>query len=547
MNPSVPRRSPRPSFVPHSERATRAIGVLIGALQVVLALTCGTVSAEDSIPLGGRRVAGLRLAAGAEAVAHIDSPTRVQYFVGQGDKWKPASVTIDSPLLVPGAPLALVALEGEELPQVLSIGAAGRFVEVTPRKAGLEVALVAESLIPSSIEFPPGGDFTVARRSKRPSVFAISRDGTLWEFDPQAAASMKIEARPGLLPPGGTIRSMRDAGDELFLVDRRGNLVSYVRDPVVRWKGPRLIGTGFVAGSDLVVWRRPDNKNDLQVAAVNAAGELEVGRLETHGWKLEIAPGWVLPPGTSVGVAHTPVNLRLCAVSARGALPEMTLVNTEWRERPVAGGFAWRSSVVFLPNGPVAMGVDVAGNLISATHTEEIWSSFVTTTDPAVETARLAEREWKRSPSPPPMEISFVNNSADELIVRIRNRLKPADAIEKTVAPSAALPFEVESDSAGELVDLRRYTAADGTKTEQTKSVPTFPQGLYDIEVLTLRENTIPYIDLRQNPWPPVSQRGKSPISLGSFAIPPGAALSAGARVDLLRSVEDRRLSLVGP
>jgi hypothetical protein len=239
--------------------------------------------------------------------------------------------------------------------------------------------------------------------------------------------------------------------------------------------------------------------------------------------------------------------MRLCAVTSRGVLQEMTLVNTEWRERTIATGLAWKSSAVFLPNGPVAMGVDVVGNLVSATHAEEVWSTFVTTTDPAVETARLVQREWKRPAATAPIEIELANNSPDELLVRLRNRLTPAEIVEATVVPLKALKVELQLDSPGEFEDLRRYTAADGTKTEQVKSLPAAVQSLYDVEVLAVRAGAVAYIDLRQKPWPSVSHRAKSPVSLGSFALPPGDALSAGALVDLFPSAETGRLVIVKP
>lgn len=513
----------------------------------LIALAGGEASADEPVPLQGRRVAGLRIAGGVDAVAHIDAPNRIQYFVGQGEKWKPTTVVIGSPLLVPGAPLLLTAIEGEELPQVLTVGVEGRFLQVTPRKAGPDVAPVAETLVPPGVRFPPAGDFIVARRPKRSCLFAIDQSGKLWEFDPQTSQPTLVEGRAELLVPGGAVRTMPDEGDELFLIDRRGNLVSYIRDPVVRWKGPQLIGAEFVAGADVVVWRRPDNKRELQVAAVNARGELHAGRLEPNGWTMEMAPGWVLSPGTPAGVAHTPVNMRFCAVTSRGILQEMTLVNTEWRERAMATGLAWKSSAVFLPNGPVAMGVDIAGNLVSATQSEEVWSTFVTTTDPTVETARLVQREWKRPAASATIEVELVNNSPGELLVRLRNRLRPADIVEVSVAPSRALKVELQLDSAGELEDLRRYTAADGTKTEQIKNAPTAIQSLYDVEVLAIRAGAVTYNDLRQKPWPAVSQRAKSPVSLGSFALPPGDALADGGRVDLLPSAETGRIVIVKP
>src|SRR5206468_1985746 len=114
---------------------------------------------------------------------------------------------------------------------------------------------------------------------------AVDRDGKLREFDPATGQSTLIEGRPELLVPGGVVRTLPNDGNEFFLIDRRGNLVSYVRDPLVRWKGPRLIANEFSAGSDLVAWRHPDHFLELRLAAVNLRGEACFGRWDPTGWR----------------------------------------------------------------------------------------------------------------------------------------------------------------------------------------------------------------------------------------------------------------------
>src|SRR5262249_40575028 len=150
---------------------------------------------------------------------------------------------------------------------------------------------------------------------------------------------------------------------ELFLIDRRGNLVSWLRDPLVRWEGPRLIGTEVVAGGDLAVWRRPDNRRELQVGVVNCRGELQVGGVGPGGWGMQITPGWLSTPGCPISVWHTPVNMRFAAVTATGTLQETHLRNTEWIAAPICEGFPWRSHALFL-GGPSAPGVDAAGQFV---------------------------------------------------------------------------------------------------------------------------------------------------------------------------------------
>jgi hypothetical protein len=476
-------------------------------------------------------VAGL----GAEIVAHLESPQRIRYFLRQGDKWKSAAVDFGSPLLVPGAPLQLSKGDGDALPTVLTVGTEGRLLQIVPTATEPKVSTAAELLL------PPGADFATAHSGKRSLLFAVDRDGTLWEVNRETGEKHAVEGRSDRLLPGSAVHTLPGEGNELFLVDRRGNLVSYIRDPVVRWKGPRLIGMEFVAGSDMALWRRPDGGRELQLASVNQRGELYAGRLEATGWRLEIAPGWVLPPGCPVEEAHTPVNMRLCAVTSRGTLQEMNLLNTEWRERTIAGGFAWKSSAVFIAGGPFVRGVDVAGNLIVSQSVEEVWNTDIVPVDPARDSAKLVRREWQSAAPLESVDIELDNRSSDTLFVKLRDRRTPTADQELTIAPSMSARLRVDRDAGGILHDLLSLTAADGSKLEQAHDEPTAAQSLYDIEVLTMRDG-VPYVDLRHKAWPPQRNLEKCRFSLGRFPLPAGDRLPAGEKIDLLNAAAAGRI-----
>jgi hypothetical protein len=480
-------------------------------------------TAGETVPANGRKVAGL----GAETIAHLESPRTIRYFLRRDDKWKSAVVDPGSPVLVPGAPLSLLPGDGEALPRVLTVGLEGRLLQVVPTLKEPQVSAVADVVL------PPGADFVVADSGGKSLVFVVDQDGTLWEIHRASGEKHAVERRADRLLPGSAVRALPGEANELFLVDRRGNLVSYVRDPVVRWKGPRLIGTDFVAGGDVAVWRRPDASRDLQLASVNRRGELYAARQEAAGWRLEMAPGWVLPPGCSVGSAHTPLNLRLCAVTSRGTLQEMNRLNTEWTEQTIVSGFAWKSSALFIAGGPLLRGVDAAGNLAAFQSVEEVWSGEVIPADPARDGGKLVRRDWQSAVPLEPVEIELENRTSDTLFVRLSDRRNPTVNLELTITPSKSTKLQVDRDAGGVLHDLVAVTAADGAKSEQTRDEPTAPQCLYDIEVLTLRA-AVPYVDLRQMAWPPLSIRENCRFSLGRFSIPAGDQLPAELKIDLV-------------
>lgn len=501
-------------------------------------------AADDSFPLHGRITAFLRQSKGNFDVAYIQSPQRIQCFSGGGDNWKPSVIELTTPSLVPGGALALLPIEGVEFPQLLTIAADGRFLRMTGRQSGTEVIPVDDKTIPAEFRFPAGGRFQIAKFRKRDCLFAVDNDGRLWEFVPGSGQPTLIEGRPELLLPGSAIGLMADEGDELFLIDRRGNLVSYIRDPVSNWKGPRLIGANFMAGAEVTVWRRPDNRSELQLAAVDLHGEALVGRLDPTGWKLQIVPGWVQSAGSSLGVAHTPINIRLSDVTGTGVARLMHLINTEWREFKLGEGFPWKSNTFMSPHGPIALGVDISGSLITSLYKDEAWFPHITPTDSTGKTVRLLKRRWKREPGGSQFELLLTNTASEELLVRIRNRLDPAQLIELKIAPAMSNTVALISDTAGELIDSREQTFGDN-KFEATVRTTVPAQALYDVEVLAMRDTIPPYLDLRQTPWPAMSSHTKTPSCLGQFVVP--VSMPTGTKVDLFRSAADRQLTTVAP
>lgn len=536
--------------MPYSIRTRPTCRRFAARASICLALVClihsvmqeCACAAEESLPLDGRRIGVLRLKNGTTFVGHIDAPSRIQLFIGSGTSWKPQSISVEPAVLVPGASLALSAIDGQDLPQVLTIAVDGQFRQVTTRK--VEGVLKTDVTSLAIGEFPAGADFATSRHHQQSSIFAVDRVGQFWEINPLTNKKVLIEGRAELFLPGSHVQTLPEEGNEVFAIDRAGRLVSYLRDPVTAWKGPRLIGAEFVAGSDVTVWRRPDNRQELQVAAINQLGELQVGRIEATGWRVQVAPGWVLPQGSAASIGHTPVNLRFIAVPAKGKIVEMHFENTEWRERPIADGFAWKSNPEIFAQGPAMAAVDVAGNFISGQMADEVWTCQITTTDLSIASLKLAQRTWKRAFSTP-FELSMSNTSAEEVTVKVRDRLNPNATRSVQLAPSSIAALQIESELPGEIEEVRQSGTAPDLVSE-TKLFGTLPQGRYDVEVLANQPRDVFYIETRQKPWPQVPQRGIVLVSKGSFTIPPGEKLR-GIQIDLLKSVEMRQLVTIQP
>ena len=66
-------------------------------------------------------------------------------------------------------------------------------------------------------------------------MFAVSVSGKLLEIDLATKRHFVVEDHSDVVLPGGSVRTLDGYADEIFLVDRRGSLVSYVRDPIRTW------------------------------------------------------------------------------------------------------------------------------------------------------------------------------------------------------------------------------------------------------------------------------------------------------------------------
>ena len=515
---------------------------------------------------GSRRLAGALAADGSICVAWLTSADQIQLFRGQGTEWKSEVIVVPGGNLVPDAPLVLLRTAADQPQQVraLTVARDGRFMLVTAtpdtsHPTQVTTTFTNENLPPFSLR----AGFACVERESTVLIYAVDENGKLVELDLATSAMNVVEDRDDVVLAGGKVRTREANADELYLVDRRGNLVSYVRDPIRRWKGPLLIGMGFQAGSDLVVWRRPDGAQEDYVAAVNARGELRLMRHEAAGWRMDIAPGWLVPPGTPISVFHTPINIRLTGITAAGVLQEMHLQNTEWRQRRLGIGYQPLHSTFMPAQSLQSISVDAAGDLLVATHSEEIWSSFLTPSDNSATKGQVVSREW----SPPEyqtQDFRLLNSSEDDLVIRLRDRRQPLVQRDLPLAKGQQLAVPLDCEIGRTLtsqlkppVSPNSTTAGaedQATETPVVRTTTTLIDGPFDIEVLKSARG-LSYQDVRLHQYPRSRATDSAEISLGGFSVIGADAQSisltpaeSSVEIDVVKSATSRRLtSTTGP
>jgi|GEM_PF-6973679 hypothetical protein len=478
-------------------------------------------------------------------VGRIVSSRQIRLFLALESEWKSKLFEVADGILVPGAPFELSVGTNLEpnLVTITTIANNGRIVTLkgTRDNSGF-LQVDALSLSDPSQTFPPGCDFATVENGTRRMMFAISDSGALIEIDRVTRQLTVVENRRDVVLPGGNIETLDGDTNAIFLIDRRGNLVSYVRDPIRVWKGPQLIGTGFLAGSDVIVWRRPDGGRETYVAAVNALGELRFAKQEANGWRMEIAPGWVLPPGSPLGVFHTPSNLRLFAVNANGTFLSMHLVNTEWRERIIGDGYRKKTVGYLPPQTLMVLSVDAAGDLLTSTSNNDVWTSFLTPEDGSSQSGTILKREWSNS-TDITTEFRFWNRSDSEVNLRFRDNRFPLIVHDHQLAANDRLTLKLNLPTARTLTTWLKPPSAVGAETktfefQRTTEIPC--QNPYDFEILK-QATGLSYQDERLHRFPPVRVLDRAEISLGTFRLTENVS-SKTVNIDAIESAIQQKI-----
>ena len=511
---------------------------------------------------GSRRLAGALAADGSVCVAGLASADQIQLFRGQGTEWKSEVIVVPGGNLIPDAPLVLLRATADQPQQIraLTVSKDGRFMLVTATSDASNPTQVTTTFTNENLPpFSARTGFACVERESTVLIYAVHENGKLVELDLATSAVSIVEDRDDVVLAGGNMSTRDGNADELYLVDRRGNLVSWVRDPIRRWKGPLLIGMGFQAGSDVVVWRRPDGAQEDYVAAVNARGELRLMRHEPAGWRMDIAPGWLLPPGTPISVFHTPINIRLTGITAAGVLQEMHLQNTEWRQRRLSAGYQPLHPTFMPAQSLQSISVDAAGDLLVATNSEEVWSSFLTPSDNSATKGQVV--------SPPEYQTQnfrLLTSSEDDLVIRLRDRRQPLTLRDLPLAKGQQLTIPLDCEVRRTLTtQLKPPVSPNSTtagaedpakETPVVRTTTTLIDGPFDIEVLKSARG-LSYQDVRLHQFPRRRATDSAEISLGGFSVIGADAqpstptiAESSVEIDVVKSANNRRLtSTTGP
>lgn len=490
----------------------------------------GPVAPGTFIPGSPLHISTIPVGPDRQCAAQIDASGQLQIFIGHGERWRHFAAQHAPGVLVPGAPLQLVADPGATVPRVYTISSQGKFIEVIGGKE------IADLPAPSNVRFVPGGEFAVVQTATQFYLFSAERHGRLWRVDVSNGKHEIVDGHLGVLEPGLPIVAMED-GRELFMTDRLGSLVVYSLDAMGTWNGPESLAGGFSSAGALAVWLHPGTKS-LELAAVDRLGKLQVLRQVGGVWMKDSPPGITLPSGTPLTAFETKSGLSLTAVTAEGSWVEFFETDGKWHDRIIATGFPLGAPFAFSSYGPMLFASDVTGRLLSASWTGTEWYAviFVPSDYSGGQIGfapRLVSRKFIANRRIDPVVIELENTTPEELVVRVRDARIPGKTEEIKIAPHNAAEFRADRDAGGTLEEVYLVPGPNGP-AKQVRQLPLPPKQFYDMVVYANRV-TYRYIDRRKNKGPLEDFTNSTLVSLGAFPLPPGGLLPTGTRLDVYK------------
>jgi hypothetical protein len=465
-------------------------------------------------------------------VAQIDVTGKLQFFIGHGERWRHITSAHPPGLFVPGAPVHLVADPAAPVPRVYTVSVTGRFVEVIGGK------VVKDLPAPPDVAFLPGSRFEAQQTAGVTSrLFATDDHGRLWRLDVSGAGPHQlIEPKLGILEPGVPLQVIRD-GHEVYVVDRRGAIVTYILDPLENWHGPEFLADGFVSRGNIAAWTRP-NSATVEIAAVDRTGRMQILRPSGTGWTQDTLPEITLPPGTPVTSFETSAGLSLTAVQADGKWMEFFDNGQTWTQQVLGTGFPPRAPLASTALGPMLFASDVTGRLIAAMWFGTEWRAFVCVpdyfsgNDPIV-APRLMTRKMFTNRPLNAAAVTLRNTTPEELVLRISDYRVPGKVDEIRLAPNGETLLQADRDAGGTLEEVYLVPGPLGP-VEQVQRIPLPPKQFYDVVVYANRV-AYRYVDNRKKKGPLPNFEESSLVSIGSFTLAPGMALSVGTVLDVFQ------------
>ncbi|HVW00074.1 MAG TPA: hypothetical protein VHB77_07035 [Planctomycetaceae bacterium] len=483
-------------------------------------------------PAAARRLAVLT-SDKQQTIAYIDETGSLHFFTGQGLRWEHVAGAVPAGTLVPNAPLAVVPEIGATLPRVLTVGAQGTLLEISRGRQ------VRPWTLPQDAQLQPESAVAAAGDAKGAQAVVVDTLGRVWLCDDKGTREL-VEREEGRYAPGAGVAVDGPAVNEIYLVDRAGNLVGYSRDPVKGWSSAELIAQGFDSGASIGVWRlkyRGEIAPQTHLAVVDRQGVLQ------HFWA---DPNWHSEPignrRFSSGAPTSAVQVRTVAsvslVSPEGRWLEYHSAGNSWSERTVADGFPNRDPLV-LQYGPTGFAFDLTGRLVVANLVNGTWKASVLSAD-QTQAVGVDQRQQVAGAALPGVTVEFVNPTATPLVVRVSDLRTPENVRDIRLAPFGSVSVNVERRTGGILQEKRLVAGPGGKLVETVRNVTAPAQPMYDVAVFANRI-TYKYIDRRPKHGPVPDFEQGSLTAIGDFVLPPGEMLRDGMRIDAPRSAAMHR------
>jgi len=471
-------------------------------------------------------VAAAETARDSTTVGYIDAGGMLQLFEGRGSDWTDLRLPLRQEL-VPGAPLAIMRDPQSRIPLVYSVSWNGELLEILE---GRRVRSIAPDL-----QFVPQTLIQAVDRGRSVQIFAVDRTGLIWNIDLAPSVPLEaIEARSGRYDAGVPLTLLSGAIDELFVVDRGGVLVNYVRD-ADRWLGPQLIDRGFISGTHLAgaIYDRPGGPR-AYVSAVDADGRVALYADQQGRWSPSSSPAAPFVPAAPLAFAASRDSVRLMSMNRVGDWNETQTIGGDWSVQPLIEGFTAGAPIAVTPSGNEAFAVDQLGRLVAATRRRDVWELALVVPG-ADRVPRLVRRTTTTLQPLPPARVAFENRSNEDVVYRIVDLADPQAQVERRLGPGATATETLPRDSGAVLEEVYAVPLPDGTWAEEVKRLDLPPRPRHTVTVFSER-TTYRYVDRRKNKPAGATPNfdRKSLVGLGAFQLPPGELLKDGSRWDLV-------------
>ncbi len=462
---------------------------------------------------------------GRFTAAQIDSTGALHYYGYERERWERLEAS-PATRLDPASPLVLLDTTPAGLPDAYLVDGRGQLTRVTASR----VEILSTDRLPQLAPYSYLERDPLARST---ALFVIDTAGRLWQLDVLQGDHQLIEPTRGSLQPGGRVTIVDDGASQLFVVDRQGRLLRYIRGRSARWQGPEQLSVDLMPAGRVaaVLERTPAGDDIVNLAAIGADGTVRMLHGQHNDWREASIGRLDLARGSSLELLNTEEGLALSAIGYDGVWRTWRRGSGRWMAESIGDGFLAGSPVAFYGPGPVGFAVDRRGRLVTAHRAAGRWRRCLCS--PHFRFApQLTSRQVVPNPALPPIQVQLANGHRDELVVRVYDRRQDRRPVEVSVKPGESQVIRVERDPGAVWEEVYLVPGPLGTLVEQVHQWPVPPQGLYDVVVYANRVTSV-YFDRTTNSSDVPDSTQKSLVSVGVFPLPPGDLLQDGDRIDV--------------